>query len=188
MDLFNDTDEHALNNFIFVNTICPSNMFLQYGIWQLPPSVYDIKIEGGRRWFMCKGSMTCSAKGVMRNPPRSFMDALNGHRNKSLFKSDIQEAFIKNRIVKIPDVYSLNMQFESCLPDNFNHILFQYCANDNIKDKEGMREEGWWDTCTEVKGYVDSTIKGIADDAKSQQLSSDAEGAKEGYKKDELIP
>lgn len=32
-DLFNDTAESAMTNFIFINTLVPNNMWLQYGIF-----------------------------------------------------------------------------------------------------------------------------------------------------------
>lgn len=193
LDLFNDTYEHAMHNFLFVNTICPSNLFLQYGIWQLPPSVYDIKIEGGRRWFMCKGSMTCTAKGVMRNPPREFVkDLFKKYRNTKLFPKEqgMTETFINNGIIKIPDVYSLNMQFESCLPDNFNHIMFQYCANDNILTRKNSREEGWWSSGSQVQDYITNTLEDAAKAASSIQasLSVDTEAAKAGYNAPAIIP
>lgn len=52
-NLFNDTKEAALRNFLFVNTIVPMNKYLQYHIYQHNPPVYDIKIEGVGRWYMC---------------------------------------------------------------------------------------------------------------------------------------
>lgn len=86
--LYNDTIDHAINNFLFVNTICPSNMFLQYGVWQLPPSVYDVKIDGGRRWFMCSGSTSCKYKGVLRDAPISLLEELDKLKNSDVYKFD----------------------------------------------------------------------------------------------------
>jgi hypothetical protein len=44
--LFNDSVGAAVANFIFVNTIAPNNMWMQYGLLQQSPSVYDVKIAG----------------------------------------------------------------------------------------------------------------------------------------------
>lgn len=155
LSLYNDTMEHAINNFIFVNTICPSNMFLQYGIWQLPPSVYDIKIEGGRRWFMCTGTTSCQGKGVMRDVSQKFIDELVDKHGNSIVKSGSnKQSFSVNRLVKIPDVYELTLSFTSLLPDNFNQCLFQYMGNNNITTIEQSRQEGWYTKGSQAYSYI----------------------------------
>lgn len=53
VDLFNDTPEAAANNFVFVNSIMAKNRFIQYHIMQHNPCVYDIKIDGYNRLYMC---------------------------------------------------------------------------------------------------------------------------------------
>ena len=140
LNLFNDTYEHALNNYLFVNTIIPSNMPLQYGIWQMPPSVYDIKIEGGNRLYMCKGSFTCQNKGVLRLPSKKFLtelckNHLNNYENHPCPKSLTPDTIIKHRLVTIPDVYELKLSFESMLPNNINTYLEQF-ANNNSMSKD----------------------------------------------------
>lgn len=32
-DLFNDTEDAAIQNFLFVNTLIPNNMYIQYGMF-----------------------------------------------------------------------------------------------------------------------------------------------------------
>ena len=54
-DLFNDTEASAIANFIFVNTIVPGARWLQYGMFQHSPNLYDIKLEGINRLFACTG-------------------------------------------------------------------------------------------------------------------------------------
>lgn len=100
-------------------------MFLQYGIFQQPPSVYDIQIEGSRRWFMCKGNFSCKYKGVMRNMNRDFVEDLF-LKHGSMYLKDwmTPEGFISKRTVKIPDIYEITLNFSSLLPDNFNQFLF----------------------------------------------------------------
>ena len=174
--LYNDTKEHAINNFIFVNTICPSNLFLQYGIWQLPPSVYDVKIEGGRRWYMCKGSMQCTYKGVMRDLPMDLIKILmEKHANKNIqnWKDYINSK--ESKVLKIPDVYELTLTFNSLLPDNFNQFLFQYIGNYDIAHDItenhmdlATREEPWYTEGGKVDEFLKKTLKEAADEAAKQ--------------------
>jgi len=42
LNLFNDTLYSALANFRFIHTIIPNNMWLQHGVFQHNPCVYDI--------------------------------------------------------------------------------------------------------------------------------------------------
>lgn len=86
-NLFNDRLDKAITNFIFVNTILPQNLPTQYAIFSQPPSLYDIKIEGGNRLFMCAGNFNCTYKGVMRQPSNAFFDGLIKHVNTVIFKS-----------------------------------------------------------------------------------------------------
>lgn len=136
INLFNDTYEHAINNFLFVNTIIPSNMPLQYGIWSMPPSAYDIKIEGGNRLYMCKGAFTCNNKGVLRIPPKAFFKELIekhlNNKNTNSPKKLTVENLITDRIINIPDVYELKLSFESMLPNNINTYLEQFANNNNM--------------------------------------------------------
>lgn len=141
--LFNDTSASALNNFVFVNTIIPQNMWLQYGIFQLPPSVYDIKIDGGQRFFMCSGSFSCRNMGVLRNPPESFIKSLiNTYGNNQIgITEKVSDYFIKNRLIKIPDVYEISLNFNSLLPSNFNQYLYRFAANSIITDISGFSSQ-----------------------------------------------
>ena len=82
LNLFNDTCDHALRNFLFVNTLIPQNMSLQYAVLRFPPCAYDIKIDGGRRLMMCSGKFTCMNKGVVREPSNLFFTKLSKHLNQ----------------------------------------------------------------------------------------------------------
>ena len=123
INLFNDTLEHTLANFIFVNTIIPQNMPTHYAIFQQAPSLYDIKIPGFQRLFMCSGDFSCSMKGCLRKPSDKFLERLLVFANKKYgFKKD--ESPIKD--IRIPDVYEVHLSFKSLLPNTFNNFIFQY--------------------------------------------------------------
>ena len=71
--LFNDTVESAVDNFRFVHTIIPNNMWMQYGIMQHNSSLYDIQFSGGPRYFCCSLDVSCEQVGKSRLPPGGFI-------------------------------------------------------------------------------------------------------------------
>lgn len=123
LNLFNDTLEHTLANFIFVNTIIPQNMPTHYGVFQQAPSLYDIKIQGFQRLFMCSGDFSCSMKGCLRKPSDKFLEELRKFQNNK-YNFDKNKSPIKD--IRIPDVYEVHLTFKSLLPNTFNNFIFQY--------------------------------------------------------------
>lgn len=92
-DLYNDGKDQAMKNFIFVNTIIPNNKWLQYGLIQHSPCLYDVKVEGIKRMYVCTGDFKVTYSGVLRKMPKKFInDLVYTHINESFFK-----------IEKIPD-------------------------------------------------------------------------------------
>ena len=131
-DLFNDNVFKAVQNFVFVNTLVPSNRWVQYNMFQHSSNLYDVKIEGLNRLFACAASFEVTYEGVLRNPPDKFLDVLKAHINTALFSPSDLISFIKaNNLIKIPDIYRVNMTFKSLLPSNFNNFLFTYSQNVN---------------------------------------------------------
>ena len=129
-DLFNDTANAALMNFIFVNTLIPNNMWVQYNMFQHSSSVYDVKIEGINRLYACAGNFDVTYEGVLRDPPVNWYQKLKPYFNKNM--SPTFEANIKNnKLIKIPDIYRVKMVFQSLLPANFNNYIFNYAENGN---------------------------------------------------------
>lgn len=86
--LFNDTLESAINNFLFINTIAPNNMWIQMGILQHSSSIYDIKIDGHSRMYACAGDVKVKFKGALRSPSEQFI--------RTLFGKYVNETFIKD--------------------------------------------------------------------------------------------
>lgn len=142
-DLFNDNIVKAVKNFIFVNTIVPNNRWIQYNMFQHSSNLYDVKIDGVNRLFACAGAFDVKYEGVLRNPPPRFTELLKPHINKKMFNPDNFIEFITdNNIIKIPDVYRVNMSFKSLLPANFNNYLFTYSQNVNhmVQYAENVRD------------------------------------------------
>ena len=132
-DLFNDTMDSALINYIFVNTIVPNNMWSQYHIYQHNPCVYDVKIEGSNRLYMCSGSFDCEYKGVLRTPSDKFLETLVEKHKNANYNASKKDVWLHN-LAKIPDIYHLTLTFTSLLPMNFNNYLYTFSDNANVVD------------------------------------------------------
>lgn len=127
-DLFNDTAAAALINFIFVNTIVPNNMWVQYNMFQHSSSIYDIKIEGINRLFACSGNFNVTYEGVLRDPPIDWYMKLRPYFNNNMSYT-FYENIKTNKLIKIPDIYRVKMVFKSLLPANFNNFIFNFSEN-----------------------------------------------------------
>ena len=131
-DLFNDNAKSAMDNFIFVNTIVPNNRWIQYNMFQHSSNLYDVKIEGLNRLFACAGDFNVTYEGVLRDPPASWIRTLAySHLNQNMDKDNFLNNAIVNKIIKIPDVYHVELKFQSLLPANFNNFIFMYAQNTN---------------------------------------------------------
>lgn len=75
--LFNDEVQRSVNNFIFLNTIMPGAMSMQWGICKHSPNLYDVKISGYTRMFLCSCDISVTMKGQIRKPSESFFQTLS---------------------------------------------------------------------------------------------------------------
>lgn len=133
LNLFNDSIEAAINNFIFVNTLIPNARWMQYGFFQHSPCLYDIKLNGYKRLYACTGEFSVTQQGVLRTPSITFFERMiNKHINPIVF-GDTTTVETLEELIKIPDIYTVQMTFKSLLPDTFNNFIFQYVKNNNIK-------------------------------------------------------
>ena len=131
-DLFNDSADAAMKNFIFVNTIVPNNKWIQYNMFQHSSNIYDVKIEGLNRLYACAGSFNVTYDGVLRDPPPEWIENLvKTHANKNVLSKQMISSISSNSLIKIPDVYHVEMHFQSLLPSNFNNFIFNYAENAN---------------------------------------------------------
>ena len=135
-DLFNDNEMSALWNFIFVNTIVSGNKWLQYNMFQHSSNLYDVKIEGVNRLFACAGDFNVTYEGVLRDPPESWVRMLaNEHLNQNINSAEFLANALKGKLIKIPDVYRVELKFQSLLPANFNNYIFAYAQKASHIDK-----------------------------------------------------
>lgn len=138
--LFNDTADAAMTNFIFVNTLLPNNRWVQYNMFQHSPCLYDVKIEGYNRLFACAATTSVKSIGVLRSPPPVWIDTLcskhangGGKKDGSVNSATLAELAKTARLIKVPDVYEVEMKFTSLLPQNFNNYLFTYSQNNTME-------------------------------------------------------
>lgn len=121
--LFNDSQDALINNFKFINTIIPANNWFQYHVYSCPPSVFDIRINGLNRFFMCTAKIDCTKLGVMRAMPFKIVTTLGLNTTTP---------------ISIPDVYNVKITFTSLLPNNFNNYLYSiYSNNEDIFQIKG---------------------------------------------------
>ena len=159
-------------NFIFINTIVPNNMWIQYGLFQHSSHIYDIKIDGHKRLFACAGNVKVSYKGVLRSPTALWIDNLvQKYGTKSIDNDKFRENIKNNDLIKIPDIYEVELQFKSMLPQNFNTYLYQFSQNARI-DIEYKKKSV----------YEDSSMTNFMKDMKSG-LSVDVKDYIENYNK-----
>ena len=148
--LFNDNLSKAITNFICVNTFIANNRWIQYKLFQHSSSLYEIKLDGGNRLFACTCNATVRGIGNFRTPPENFANLMKKHC-EGLVKdaNGFTRNLISEHIVKIPDVYEVELNFKSILPANFNNFIFQYSAK-NIDLKTGRFEEKVTDSFSKV--------------------------------------
>ena len=81
-------------------------------MFQHSSNLYDVKIEGINRLFACAGDFTVTYDGVLRDPPEEFVWQLTQkHANQCMNKGELYDKILKQKLIKIPDVYHVTMQF-----------------------------------------------------------------------------
>lgn len=51
-------------------------------------------------------------------------------------KSRLLANLKNNKIIKIPDVYHVSLKFTSLIPANFNTLMYNYSANNNLTSEQ----------------------------------------------------
>lgn len=187
-DLFNDTLDASIVNFIYVNTLIPNNRWLQYGIIRHSSSLYDVRLEGYNRLFACTGDFNVTYKGVLRSPSFKFYSKLfKTHLNtcqideKWTEDENINNLWL-NSFIRIPDIYHIKMTFKSLLPANFNNYIFSISNNTsnlfNEVDERGQTTGGEVDNC--VKAFFDQ-INNIMNDGKNYYNTTARQNMKNQY-------
>lgn len=186
-DLFNDTKDAALKNFIFINTIIPNNLWMQYGMLRHSPCLYDVKIEGLKRLFLCTANFNVKSSGIMRTPSIEWIHELClKHANLNSWKAtELINDIINHNLIKIPDVYTVEMTFTSLIPDNFNTFLYNYSKNSQMElytnedayqptVLDNIIKPIQADLAKETKSIADSAIKEITD-IRAKEKAAEAE-------------
>jgi hypothetical protein len=77
---------------------------------------------------------------VLRSPPPGWIDTLcskhancGGKKDGSVNSATLAELAKTARLIKVPDVYEVEMKFTSLLPQNFNNYLFTYSQNNTME-------------------------------------------------------
>ena len=196
-DLFNDTSEAALKNFIFINTIIPNNLWMQYGMLKHSPCLYDVKIDGLKRMFLCSGQFKVKAGGLMRTPPWEWLfdlcfmhanDGLGGKEAGCWDAYSLLNDIVTHNLIKIPDVYTVEMTFTSLIPANFNNFMFNYSKNSSIENytnQEAHQPSVIGEILGAIKTDLSDEIKKVIDKGNSDIANIRAKEEKEKKEKAE---
>ena len=168
VNLFNDTLEHAVANYIMVTNLTANAMSLQYGLYKHAPAYYDVKIAGFTRMFMCKGTINISHAGQTRTPNVDFYKELEKYKNE--YYEYNKDNFITNQWIKIPDVYKLQLTFDSLLPQNINNYKYQFSQNDLKMYDTYKHQPGYMESAKkEIDSFVDKIKTEIEEQKKKEQ-------------------
>ena len=168
VNLFNDTLEHAVANYIMVTNLTANAMSLQYGLYKHAPAYYDVKIAGFTRMFMCKGTINISHAGQTRTPNVDFYKELEKYKNE--YYEYNKDNFITNQWIKIPDVYKLQLTFDSLLPQNINNYIYQFSQNDLKMYDTYEYQPGYMESAKkEIESFADKIKTEIEEQKKKEQ-------------------
>ena len=133
-DLFNDSSEAAAHNYLFATNIVSKNKYLQYNLMQNNPAVYDVKLDGFNRFYMCSASIKCESNGVKRRPSNSVISEIMNYVNVAYKDILNTKNILEHDLIRIPDVYTITISFQSLLPNSINQNLFYFTANNKITE------------------------------------------------------
>lgn len=131
-DLYNDTILAAVYNYIFVTTLIGNNRWIQYNVFQHSSSLYDVKIEGRQRLFACSANFKVTCKGLMRDIPETLAQLFGQKKFKNSAYPAFDKDILTSKLIKIPDIFTVEMTFKSLLPANFNNFIFSYVYNNQM--------------------------------------------------------
>lgn len=175
LSLVNDTLYGSIHNFIFVNTLVPNNRYLQYNIFQHSPCLYDVKIDGYDRLFACAATIDVKYQGTLRNPSAKFYSELKKHVNTNLVDDagKFLKSLEKNKNIKIPDTYEVEISFQSILPLSYNRLLLNYLINFDQLDQTKMYQNSLFRTAIEkISNSFTGVWKGDLEITKDAENSS----------------
>lgn len=85
-----------------------------------------------------------SLKTYIVNPEGNEINKANNFNTKKGLAEKDYYKIVNNSLIKIPDVYSLDLTFTSLLPDNLNSYLWQFSNNNNVIEyNDGIPRDGF---------------------------------------------
>jgi hypothetical protein len=105
--LLNDTVKDLLDNFKMVHTLLPGTLWMQNGLVQRSPNIYQVYIPGRTMCYFASLDVTIECVGKLRVVP------LAGKTINSTFKG-INESTL------FPDAYKVTIKWKNITPNNFN--------------------------------------------------------------------
>ena len=156
-DLINDSAEAAINNFLFCHTLFGNNKWLQYGFVQAGSSVYDVKLPGANRYFMCSGEFKCKGKGVFRTPCETICQGLVNHNHATkTFANDVINSKIGGKTIKEHMVESRSENIVQSITDSASRSSkrMKRSISTSINAQMKKRTE---DACTTSANAVNTT-------------------------------
>lgn len=159
INLFNDDIDGAIANYLCVQNLIVKNKYIQYKIFQGSPAVYDVKIQGLNRFYMCSAKVSVNYKGVLRKIPDNYRTKIQNY-----IKPNWQSIFLNNDAFgKIPDVYELKITFQPLLPNSLNNYLFKFLANNEmtINDETKLDVGDTFENTVNEKLFETLTSEGI---------------------------
>ena len=112
--LHNYNLDALIANLKFINSITAGAFWIQNKFMQMSSNLYDVEVPGRFRYYLCKGSVKVEWNGKVR----TISDEQIGEIQKALPK-----ILNKDSISKFPDMYTVTINFQSLLPNNFNTRL-----------------------------------------------------------------
>ena len=110
----------------------------------------------------------------MRDPSESLITKLTSKCSSNVDSGTFKDNIIKGKLIKIPDIYTVEMTFQSLLPANFNNFLYMYSENKNQIEYVKSQEKNAYESSVAVK-MMSSGIKNFTDKL-SQHWNAGPEG------------
>lgn len=125
--LFNYNTNALIKNLKFIHAFTSGQWWLQEGLLQVSPNLYDIHVPGRFRYPFCSMSTEVGYSGKNRRLPKDLIAKIQNEIPK-----------IRNRDVLYfaPDVFEVSVTIQSVMPNNYN-MYANYIADRNPTSEVG---------------------------------------------------
>lgn len=158
--LINDTKEALEKNFNFIRALCSGSGWVQtkadsgingFRSIQKSPNLYRVECEGRMNYLICSQKVDIKYVGAVRRPYETL------------------DTMLPNMLV--PDVYELEISYESLIPNNYNTMLLLYTDGGTNK-KIAIQSNAPVDNTT-VASNVQEAEEQLKSSAKIQDAAKD---------------